>query len=155
MGELVGLPEWLAKTLFVLAVLGGWLGLGFFFHRRGQKQLAAKRPNPTKAEFVAMLADQVDPAIAEWLWHQALPYFEPLTPHPDDHLLDDAMIDEGDIEQHWWGDFARTMELDETTGPDWPQDWAFTVRNFARWLQLAQREPAPDQPIQRHSPAGT
>ena len=99
--------------------------------------------------------DAVDPAIAEWLWHQALPYFDPLTPHPDDHLLDDAMIDEGDIEQHWWGDFARNMELDETTGPDWPQDWAFTVRNFARWLQLAQREPAPDQPIQRHSPAGT
>ena len=123
----------------MLVVLGGWLGFGFFSHRRGRKRLAAKRPNPTEAEFVAMLADQVDPAIAEWLWRQALSYYDPLTPHPDDHLLDDAMIDEGDIEQYWWEDFARVSGLDAKTWPDWPHDWAFTVRNFARWLQLAQR----------------
>ena len=139
MGELLGLPEWLAATLFVVAWLGGWLGPGFLGHRRGLKRLAAKRPSPTEGEFMAMLADQVDPAIAEWLWHQALPYYTPLTPHPDDHLIDDAMIDEDDVSMFWWGDFAHAKGLDEKTWPDWPQDWAFTVRNFARWLQLAQR----------------
>ena len=68
-----------------------------------------------------------------------MPYYTPLTPHPDDHLIDDAMIDEDDVSMFWWGDFAHAKGLDEKTWPDWPQDWAFTVRNFARWLQLAQR----------------
>ncbi len=139
MGELIGLPEWLAVTLFVVLALGGWLGLGFFLHRRGHRRLAAKRPNPTRDQFIAMLANDVDADIAAWLWDQARPYYDPLTPHPDDHLLHDAMIDDGDIDIYWWREFAEAMALDEASWPVWPQDWPLTMRHFARWLQRARQ----------------
>ena len=139
MGELIGLPEWLAVTLFVLVWLGGWLGLGFVLHRRGRQRLAAKRPGPTREEFIALLANDADADIAAWLWDQALPYYDPLTPHPDDHLLDDAMIDDDDIAMDWCRDFTEVMVLDEKSFPEWPDGWTLTVRNYARWLQLARQ----------------
>lgn len=139
MGELIGLPEWLAVTLFVLMVLGGWLALGFVLHRRGHRRLAAKRPGPTREQFIAQLADNADADIAAWLWDQALPYYDPLTPHPDDHLLDDAMIDDDDIALYWWREFAEAMALDAASWPEWPNDWPLTMRNFARWLQRARQ----------------
>ena len=139
MGELIGLPEWLAVTLFVLVVLGGWLALAFVLHRRGRQRLAAKRPSLCREQFTALLAVDADADIAAWLWDQALPYYDPQTPHPDDHLLDDAMIDDDDIDLYWWREFAKAMALDEASWPQWPQDWPLTVRNFARWLQLARQ----------------
>jgi hypothetical protein len=139
LGELIGLPEWLFATLFVAVGLGGWLGLGFLLHRRGRKRLAAKRPNPTRDQFIAMLVADVDADIAAWLWDQALPYYDPLTPHPDDHLLDDAMIDDDDIAMDWCRDFTEVMVLDEKSFPEWPDGWTLTVRNYARWLQLARQ----------------
>lgn len=136
MGELLGIPEWLAETLFVLGGLSIWLVVGVIAHRRGLRRLAAKRPNPSREEFVAMLADAADAEVAAWLWDTALPYYKPLTPHPDDHLLEDAMIDDDDIAMDWCRDFARVSGLEGKAWPDWPNEWAPTVRNYACWLQL-------------------
>jgi hypothetical protein len=82
MEGLFGYPEWLEKTVLVLAFLSAWIAIGFWLHRRGQRELAAKRPNPTRLDFVAMLSSEVDVDIAEWLWEQAQPYYDPLTPTP-------------------------------------------------------------------------
>lgn len=137
MGELLGIPEWLAMTLWVVGALLIWLALGFFVHRRGRRRLAAKRACISKPEFVVSLAPEVEGRIAEWLWDQADPYYQPLRPHPDDHLLRDAMIDDGDIGMDWVSDFAKAMNLDEKRFPDWPNGWDLTMRNYARWLQQA------------------
>jgi len=137
MGELLDIPEWLALAIWVIGALSIWLAVGFFMHKRGQQRLAAKRANPTRAAFVAMLASDIDPDIAEWFWEQLQPYYIPLTPHPDDHLLKDAMIDDDDIGMDWWPMFARAKGLDERRSPDWPEEWDLTVFNFARWLQVA------------------
>lgn len=137
MGNLPRIPEWLAMTIWVVGGLLAWLALGHFMHRRGRRRLAAKRTCITKEEFIARLEPDADLRISEWLWDQAKPYYEPLKPHPDDHLLRDAMIDDGDVSMDWVSDFAEQMGLDEKRFPDWPVDWELTLRNYARWLQQA------------------
>ena len=153
MGELLGIPEWLAISVFVACGWIIWLSIGFIAHRRGQRRLAAKRPNPTREEFMGMLSDSVDEDIAVWLWDQALIYYDPLTPHPEDHLIRDAMIDDDDIGMDWWPQFARANGLNEKAWPEWPQGWDLTARNYARWLQLARNQNL--HPTQRQIPAGT
>jgi hypothetical protein len=72
------------------------------------------------------------------MWQQVLPYVEPhLTPHPDDRLLDDLCIDDDDIDMDWPQIWAEQQGISESDLPDWPKDWPLTVRNFARWLDLA------------------
>jgi type VI protein secretion system component VasF len=56
MGELLGVPEWLAATGFVVIGLALWIGLGVLLRRRAHACLAARRPNPTEDEFLAMMA---------------------------------------------------------------------------------------------------
>lgn len=138
MGELLGVPEWVAATGFVVAALAVWLGAGFIMLRRAHARLAARRPNPTEDEFLAMMVQDCSPEAARFVWTQALPYVEPrLTPHPDDHLLDDLCIDDGDIDSFWRRDWADRQGLAESDLPDWPKDWPLTVHNFARWCDLA------------------
>jgi len=136
-GELLGIPEWVAATGFVIVGLAVWLGAGFVMRRRAHARLAARRPNPTEAEFLAMMAQDGSPETARFVWAQALPYVEPhLTLHPDDHLLDDLCIDDGDLTLDWpqvWADQQRISGRDLR---DWPKDWPLTVRNFARWCDL-------------------
>lgn len=136
MGELFGLPEWLARTIFVIGVLATWFGIGFVLHRRGMRRLAVKRPNPARAEFIEMLSGDVAEATAIWLWDQARVYYAPLTPHPDDHLSDDAMIDDGDWSMDWPKEFAEVQGFNEKAYPDWPKEWPATIRNFGRWLDM-------------------
>ena len=140
MGDLLGLPEWLAKTIFVMLVLAGWIAVGFYLHRKAQRCLAVKRPNPTREEFLAMMGQDIDPDIAEWMWDQLQVYYTPLTPHPDDHLLKDACIDDGDVTMDWLPEFAKTQGLPWRRWPDWPEGRDLTVHNFARWLQLGRDE---------------
>jgi hypothetical protein len=138
MGELLGIPEWLAATGFVVASLAIWLAVGSVMRRRAHRRVAARRLNPTEAEFLAMMAQDCSPEAARFLWQQALFYVEPrLTPHPDDLLLDDLCIDDGDVTMDWPRDWAQQQRLSESDLPDWPKDWPLTVRNFARWLDLA------------------
>lgn len=137
MGELLGVPEWVAGTGFVVAALALWLGAGSIMLRRAHARVAARRPNPTEAEFLAMMAQDCSPEAARFVWEQALPYVTPrLTPHPDD-LLDDLCIDNGDIEMDWTSDWADQLGIPESALPEWPKDWPLTVRNFARWCDLA------------------
>jgi hypothetical protein len=136
-GDLFGVPEWVAVTGFVIAGLALCLGIGANVIRRAHTRVAARRLNPTEAEFLAMMAPDCSPEAARFLWQQALPYVEPhLTPHPDDLLLDDLCIDDGDVTMDWpqvWTDLQGISERDL---PDWPKNWPLTVRNFARWLDL-------------------
>lgn len=138
MGKLLGVPEWLAMTGFVLAALAILLGLGFAMLRRDHARVAARRPNPTEAEFLAMMAQDCSPEAARFVWEQAIFYVKPrLTPHPDDLLFDDLRIDDDDIGIDWSRDWAEQQGLSESDLPDWPESWPLTVRNFARWLDLA------------------
>lgn len=138
MGELLGIPEWLAKAGFVVVVLAIWLGLGFAMLRRDHARVAARRPNPTEAEFLAMMAQDCSPEAACFVWDQTLLYIQPrLTPHPDDLLLDDLCIDDDDIGMDWPQVWTDRLGIPESALPDWPKDWPLTVRNFARWLDLA------------------
>jgi len=137
MGELLGVPEWLAATGFVAAGLTLWIGLGFWVLRRAHLRVAARRPNPTQAEFLDMMAQDCSPEAAQFIWEQVLPYVTPrLTPHPDDLLIADLCVDDDDIDSFWRRDWADRQGLAESDLPDWPKDWPLTVRNFARWCDL-------------------
>lgn len=137
MGELLSIPEWLAVTGFVVACLLLWIGLGFILIRNAHARLAARRTNPTEAEFLAMMAQDCSPEAARFVWQKTLFYVAPrLTPHPDDLLLDDLCIDDGDVTMEWSEVWAKQQGLPESDLPDWPKDWPLTVRNFARWLDL-------------------
>jgi hypothetical protein len=141
-GEWLGVPEWVAKIGFVIAGLALLLGLGFIAIRRAHARVGARRPNPTEAEFLAMMAQDCSPEAARFVWEQALPYITPrLTPHPDDLLRDDLCIDDGDIESYWRGDWAKRQGVPERDLPEWPEGWPLTVRNFARWCDLARPLP--------------
>lgn len=140
MEALLGIPEWLAATLFVTTALAGWLGLAFLMRRRGMRRLAASRPSPSREEFVDLLAGQVDGDTATWLWEQASPYYVNATsPHPDDDLGKDAMIDDGDWSMDWPSQFAKARRFDEDDYPDWPVEWPATLRNFGRWLDMGRK----------------
>ena len=138
MGELLGIPEWLAATGFVVSGLAILVGIGWLNVSRARARVAARRPNPTEAEFLAMMAQDCSTEAARFMWQQTLFYIEPrLTPHPDDLLLDDLSIDDGDVTMDWPQVWAEQQALAESDLPDWPKDWPLTVRNFARWLDLA------------------
>lgn len=136
MGHLLGLPEWLVIPLWAIFVLVSLVTIGLVSIRRAHRELAARRPNPAHDEFMALMADDVDRDIAEWVWNQALPYYRPHSPHPDDHLIKDARIDDDDITMDWFPDFAKQEGLDWKRWPAWPNEQELTVRNFARYLQL-------------------
>lgn len=138
MGELLGVPEWVAATVFVVGGVTIWLGLGVWFNRRALARVAARRANPTEAEFFATMAQDCSPEAARFMWEQTRPYVEPrLTPHPDDRLIADLRIDGDDIDMDWRRDWAERSGVAESALPDWPQEWPLTVRNFARWCDLA------------------
>ncbi|MEO6154075.1 MAG: hypothetical protein ABIT09_08695 [Croceibacterium sp.] len=58
-----------------------------------------------------MLQTDVDKDVAEWLWNEALPYYTPLTPHADDHLIREARIDDDDVTMDWLPAFAKARGL--------------------------------------------
>lgn len=140
MEDWFGVAEWQAKTIWVVACLAVTLAAGFAMHWRARRRLVVKRQSPTRETFVFLLSGKVDADIAAWLWTQLLPYYRPLTPHPDDHLRDDAMIDDDEIDSSWRPDLVRDGSSDEIRWPEWPDDWDLTVVNYARWLQLARDE---------------
>lgn len=138
MGKLLGIPEWLAMTGFVFGFSAILFGIGWLNVRRAHTRVAARRPNPTEAEFLLMMTQDCSPEAARFLWEQALPYIEPrLTPHPDDLLLDDLCIDDDDVEMFWSRDWVEQQGFSPPELHEWPEGWPLTVRNFARWLDLA------------------
>lgn len=63
-----------------------------------------------------------------------------LTPHPDDMLLEDLCIDDGDVTMDWPWVWTEQHGLAESDLPDWPKGWPMTVRNYARWLESGQEQ---------------
>lgn len=131
------LPPWLFAGL--IALLATALVIAFAW-RNTKRQIArtlARRRNPTRAEFLQLMAEDVSSESAEFVWSTALAYLQPrLTPHPDDNLMHDLPIDHGDWRVDWPRDFAKRHRLDLELWPDWPEDWAATLRNYGRWLDL-------------------
>lgn len=137
MGEVFGLPEWLSLAAFGAIGLAIWTAAGNWFLHRAHARVAARRDNPAQAEFLAMMSDDCSPEGAQFMWDQTLPYVRPiLTPHPDDHLIDDLRIDDDDLDFDWPRDWAERFGLRESDIPDWPEGWELTIRNFGRWLDL-------------------
>lgn len=79
----------------------------------------------------------VTEATAHFLWDTAALYLRPrLAPHPDDDLVRDLPIDNGDWSVDWPREFADLHGFSESSYPDWPSDWAVTMRNFGKWLDF-------------------
>ena len=137
MDELLGLPNWLAETLLVIAALLVWFGIAWRNTRKTISQLKQGRPSPTREEFLALIQPDVRRETAEFLWDTTIFYLAPdLTPHPDDELSD-LPIDEDDWGMDWPRDFANESGFHESNIPDWPEGWPVTIRNYGRWLELA------------------
>ena len=112
------------------------------FNKRQVAALAASRPNPGREDFIALLTDDCDRDIAEFVWTIFIEEYSDwgvrLTPHPDDNYLEDMPIDP-DNQDDWLDDFCAAEGLRPRDFPHWPEDWQTTVRNFARWLSEARR----------------
>jgi hypothetical protein len=132
------LPDWLVPSLLA----AGFIAVLFAkAHRNTQRMVARtrqRRPNPTESEFVAMLSREVNPETAEFVWFAMIEHLErwQLTPHPDDHLFKDLPIDDDDPTMDWLPRYAQLYGADWKFWPPWPEEWAGTVRNFARWLEF-------------------
>lgn len=137
MGELFGIPEWLARTLFVAAFLAIVFGSAGIVLTKARTRLAARRTNPTYEEFMALMRTDVGVDTAQFLWDTVLPYVKPqLTPHPDDELANDLCIYDGDWSMDWPREYAERRGFHDSNLPDWPEGWPVTVRNFGRWLDM-------------------
>jgi hypothetical protein len=130
------MPDWLIFSAVVMLFIGGVFVVASRNTRRMVARTLARRPNPTEAEFMAMLGGDVRPEVAAFLWETMIPYLEPkLTPHPDDRLFDDLPIGDDDPSMDWLPEFAERHGLKAKHWPQWPEEWDGTVRNFARWLE--------------------
>lgn len=137
MGDLLGIPEWLVVTLWVVFGLSAFLAYGYWNIDRAHRRVAARRSNPTRGQFLTLMEPDCSPEVSEFLWEKVLNYIEPrLTPHPDDDLIKDLKIDDDDVGMDWPGEWAELRGFHESNFPEWPRDWPVTVRNYGRWLDL-------------------
>ena len=147
MGELLGIPEWLFASLFVLSGLGIWFGIAWRNTGKQVRKTSARRINPTEAEFMQMMRVDVSEAASAFLWKTALPYLElyrpPLAPHPEDDLVQDLPINDDDFGMDWPREWAELKGFHESNMPDWPEGWAVTIRNYGRWLDMAPTTSSP------------
>ena len=104
--------------------------------------MKARRPNPTHEQFIALLVEDCDHDIAEFVWRIFTEDYSgwgvELTPHPDDDYLRDLPIDpenQGD----WLDEFHESFALSHGNFPRWPDGAQTTVRKFARWLSDGRR----------------
>ena len=121
---------------FVTLLMGAVFFAAWRNTRRMIDTTLARRANPARHEFVAMLSEDVRPETAEFLWDSIADVVAPrLTPHPDDHLVDDLPIDPDEPTMDWMPEFAQRHGLNAEHWPQWPDAQENTVRNFARWLE--------------------
>ncbi len=80
----------LVATVFVAAEVG------YRIHRKRKARiLLARRTNPTREEFLALMDSDADPAVADFMWDTIVFYTAPqVLPHPEDDLLTDYAIDD-------------------------------------------------------------
>ena len=137
MGELLGIPEWMAVTLWVGTGLAIALGYGYWTIRRAHQQVAFQRDNPSKEQFLAEMRSDCTLEVSDFLWEKTLYYVEPrLTPHPDDDLILDLKIDDDDIAMDWPREWAEQRGFHDSNLPNWPEEWPATIRNFGKWLDM-------------------
>ena len=140
MGEPFGIPEWLAATVFVVAGVSIWFAIAWRNTKRQIARTLARRANPSRAEFLKMMAGDVSDEAAAFLWETIEPnldFHNPnLAPHPDDDLVSDLPIDGDDIRVDWPREWAAKQGFHESNLPDWPDGWPVTIRNYGRWLDM-------------------
>ncbi len=129
--------------LFAGGVLVVWLAGSYLIGKRKWERavllLRARRADPSREAFVAMLAADVGPATAEWFWQELQVYYQPyLAPHPEDDLIDDLPIDP-DEPDDWVRDFCRIHGLNDRDLAPWPKGQAVTPRNLLGWLENERR----------------
>ncbi len=134
---MAGWPDWVIAVPFAVILL---IIIVFIGHRNTQRQIAqtlTRRANPSREEFLALMAEDTSPAAAEFLWETTLFYLAPrLTPHPDDDLVGDLPIDDEDWSMDWPVDFAKRHGFSDKVYPDWPEGWPATLRNYGKWLDM-------------------
>ena len=84
-------------------------------------------------EFVVLLEADCDEDVARFLWDELIDYWRPLTPHPDDDILADLLLDDEEPND-WLAEFCDRNDLRLKDIALWPQHQVPTARNFARWL---------------------
>lgn len=130
------MPDWPIPMAFFVLVMGAVFFAAWRNTRRMIDATLARRANPARHEFVAMLSEDVCPETAEFLWDSMIDLVAPrLTPHPDDHLVDDLPIDPDEPAMNWMPEFAERHGVKAESWPRWPEAREATVRNFARWLE--------------------
>ncbi|MDJ0642020.1 MAG: hypothetical protein QNJ15_04315 [Erythrobacter sp.] len=134
------MPEWLFATLFV----GGFIvivgAVAWRNTKRQLKRLVARRPSPSKDEFLEMMKPDVSREASEFIWDAVrshLDYFDhALTPHPDDDLVDELPIADEEWSMDWPREWAERSGFHESNFHDWPKEWPVTIRNYGRWLDM-------------------
>lgn len=137
MGDLFGLPEWLKTTILVITAIAVLFAFAWRNTKRQIARTLRRRSNPTRDEFLALMAVDVSPAASTFLWDTAYTCLKPhLTPHPDDDLIKDLPIDADDVSMDWPREWAESQGFHESNLADWPEGWPVTVRNYGRWLDM-------------------
>ena len=130
------MPGWLIAASLVALVVA--VGLFLVLCRKVWRMIGrtrARRPDLTRAEFVASLNRDVRPETAEFLWERMAFLLPTVAPHPDDHLWHDLPIDESEPMTDWLVEFAQRHGVPAEDWPAWPAGSPCTVRNYARWLE--------------------
>lgn len=134
--------SWWGAAAFIAAIFALITVVGNRQWNRKAATLRARRPNPTRDEFVALLSDDAEAGTAEFLWDELASYWKPgLTPHPDDDFLKDLPIDDEEPE-YWLERYCMANGYDWKQWPQCAESRPTTVRNFARWL--SEGRPAAD-----------
>lgn len=127
------MSRWAIAGLVIAGFICLWI-VGKLQWDKKARALLKRRSNPTRDEFVALLATECAEDVAEFLWDELQVYFRPLlTPHPDDDLVDDLPIDPEEPED-WVVEFCKQQELRISDFAEWPKDLAVTPRNLGAWL---------------------
>ena len=129
------MPGWMLAASFA-ALLVVVAALALFRHVwRMVQRTKARRPNPSRTEFVAMLSHEVRPETAEFLWERMAFLLPTVAPHPNDHMWNDLPIDKSEPMTDWLVEFAQRHRVSANDWPAWPGGSPCTVRNYARWLE--------------------
>jgi hypothetical protein len=133
----------LSAWLFAGSCLAIYLSVAWYFESKARKRkaiaLLLRRKNPSKAEFVSLMANDAGEEVASFLWNELQLYYQPdLTPSPDDNLIEDLLIDP-DEPFDWLNAYRRKHGIGWARIPDWPKDQPVTPRNLGRLLSALPR----------------